>query len=68
MTDPCPQCIRPSPVYRMTCLPCCTRLVLSAHPHKALAASLLDAIQRHPSSPGRAAVLASVRLSLEKRP
>lgn len=53
--------------YRMQCLECCTRLVLSAHPSKPLAGAMLAAIARFPANPGRARVLASVARGLEKR-
>jgi hypothetical protein len=54
--------------FRMQCLACCTRLVLSAHPLRHAAQAMLAAIARHPDAPGRAQVLASVRLALERRP
>jgi hypothetical protein len=53
--------------YQMTCMDCCTRLVLSAHPDKKQAAVMLAAIARFPGAPGRGAVLESVRLELTKR-
>ena len=58
--------------YRMQCLECCTRLVLSTHPSKQLAAAMLAAIEhfrgRHnQDTPGRDAILESVRLALEGR-
>ena len=53
--------------YRMQCLQCCTRLVLSAYPSKAQASAMLAAIDRFPLSPGREQVLESVRQCLEKR-
>ena len=52
--------------YRFQCLDCCTRLVLSAYPSKSHAAAMLAAIERFPGNPGRARVLASVRLGLAK--
>lgn len=52
--------------YRFQCLECCTRLVLSAYPSKPHAAAMLAAIERFPGNPGRARVLASVRLGLAK--
>ena len=51
----------------LTCLGCCTRLVLSTHPNKRAAAAMLAAIERMPGNPGRAAVLESVARCLEKR-
>ena len=53
--------------YRMQCLECCTRLVLSAHPSKQLAAAMLAAIARFQGAPGRDAILESVRRALERR-
>lgn len=55
-------------LYNPTCLQCCSTLILSAHPLKTPAAALLAALLRHPANPGRAQVLASVRLALEKHP
>lgn len=52
--------------YNFACLECCTRLVLSAYPSKPHAAAILAAIERFPGNPGRARVLASVRLGLAK--
>ncbi len=52
--------------YRMQCLECCARLVLSAHPSKPQAASLLAAIERFPQNPGREQVLACVAQRLGK--
>lgn len=70
--DVCPACEsskqRPhSGVYRMQCLACCTRLVLSAHPSKPQAAALLAAIARFPGAPGREQILECVRQELTKR-
>lgn len=70
---PCPACqaaaTRPlSGQYRMQCLACCTRLVLSAHPSKPQAAAMLAAIGRFPGAPGRAEILESVRQALTRRP
>lgn len=53
--------------YNMLCLQCCTRLVLSAHPSKPQAASMLAAIARHPGAPKREDVVQSVARALEKR-
>lgn len=53
--------------YRFQCLECCTRLVLSTHPSKQHAAAMLAAIARFRESPGRDAILESVRLALAKR-
>ncbi|GAA4401174.1 hypothetical protein GCM10023089_02410 [Quisquiliibacterium transsilvanicum] len=68
----CPACIQSSErphcgAYRFQCLECCARLVLSAYPSKPHAAGMLAAIERFPGNPGRARVLESVRLGLEKR-
>lgn len=57
-----------SGAYRFQCLDCCTRLVLTTHPNKRLAAAMLAAIERFPQNPGRESVLESVRQSLGKRP
>ncbi len=54
--------------YDRRCLHCCARLVMSAHPDKKLAASMLAAIQRVPGSPGRAQVLECVSQRIGKRP
>lgn len=67
----CPYCTeaqqaRRCPLYVLTCLGCCTRLVLSTHPMKRQAAAMLAAIERMPGNPGRAAVLESVARCLEK--
>jgi hypothetical protein len=51
----------------MTCLACCTRLVLSAHPDKRQEAVMLTLVERHHGKAGRATVSESVRQSLEKR-
>lgn len=53
--------------YRMQCLECCTRLVLSTYPSKQLAAAMLAAIARFQGAPGRDAILESVRRALERR-
>lgn len=68
----CPACeaaaARPhSGAYRMQCLACCTRLVLSTHPNKKAAAGMLAAIERHRDAPGRDAILECVRQELTKR-
>lgn len=70
--DACPACAKAatnphSGMYRMQCLGCCTRLVVSTHPSKPHAAAMLAAIARFRDSPGRDAILASVRQCLEKR-
>ena len=52
--------------YRMQCLDCCTRLVLSAYPSKSHAAAMLAAIERFQGNPGRERVLESVRHGLAK--
>lgn len=71
-SDACPACAKAaanplSGGYRMQCLACCTRLVLSAHPNKPQAAAMLAAIARFPDAPGREQILESVRLELTKR-
>lgn len=71
MDAACPACessrTRPhSGAYRMQCLACCTRLVLSAHPDKRQASAMLAAIARFKDAPGRDAILASVRQALTK--
>lgn len=68
----CPCCAlhhsRPhSGAYSLKCVECCSRLVLSAHPLKHLAAGHLEAINRFKGNPGREKVLESVRQKLEKR-
>ena len=73
---PCPECTsrtppghtapRPGGLYRLTCLQCCSDLVLSTHPLRAHAGAMLAAIDRCPGNPGRAKVSASVRRCLEK--
>ncbi len=55
-----------SGVYRLSCLGCCTRLVLSARPDRKQAAMLLEAIRRAKGNPGREQVLESVRQHLGK--
>jgi hypothetical protein len=70
--EPCPACEssskRPhSGAYSMLCLPCCTRLVLSAHPSKAQAAGMLAAIARQPGAPRCEDVVRSVNQALAKR-
>lgn len=72
LAAPCPACeaaaARPhSGAYRMQCLACCTRLVLSTHPNKKAASAMLAAIGRHRDAPGRDAILESVRQELTKR-
>lgn len=54
-------------LYTLTCLECCTRLVLSTHPDKRQASAMLAVIERMPGNPGRAQVLESVARCLEKR-
>ena len=53
--------------YDMTCLACCTRLVMSTHPDKRQASIMLAAVERQSGNPGRDAVLACVRLAMAKR-
>lgn len=54
-------------MYSFRCVQCCARLVLSTHPNKRQAATMLAAIERFPENPGRDAVLECVRLELTKR-
>jgi hypothetical protein len=63
----CQTCTAAGPVYTLTCLQCCARLVLSAHPLRAQAAGLLAAIARVPGAPGRAAILEAVRADRAKQ-
>lgn len=56
-----------SGAYSLRCVECCSRLVLSAHPSKHLAAGHLAAIERFKGNPGREKVLESVRRELERR-
>lgn len=70
--EPCQACeshaINPlSGSFRMQCLQCCTRLVLRTFPLKHHAAAMLQLVQKHHGTNGRAAVSASVRQALEKR-
>lgn len=53
----------PSGRYRMTCVQCCVRLVLSAYPSKGRAASMLALIERQ-GAVDRALVLDGVRAAL----
>ena len=46
--------------YQMQCLACCTRLVQSARPVRALQESMLTAIARYHDAPKRAEVLAEI--------
>jgi len=57
-----------SGIYRFTCVQCCARLVLSAHPDKRQASAMLAAIARFRESPSRADVLECVRQHLTKPP
>lgn len=59
---------RLSGVYRFTCVQCCARLVLSAHPNKRQASALLAAILRFKQAPGRDTILESVRQHLTRHP
>ena len=67
--SPCEEASRrpTSGLYLLTCLECCTRLVLSTHPNKRAASAMLAAIERMPGNPGRAQVLESVARCLERR-
>jgi len=53
--------------YRLQCLPCCVRLLLSTHPSRVQATGMLAAIERFPQSPPRADILDGVRLALQER-
>ena len=55
-----------SGLYQMTCVKCCARLVLSAHPSKPHAAGMLAAIARHKDAPARVDILESVNQMLTK--
>lgn len=43
----CPCCQKGGGTYSFNCLDCCARLVLTTHPDKALAMSMLAAIERY---------------------
>jgi hypothetical protein len=51
----------------MTCLGCCTRLVLSAYPLRQAAAAMLAVVQRHHGRAGREQVSESGRQILARR-
>ena len=53
--------------YRMQCLECCTRLVLSAYPSKPLAGAMLAAIERSKLAPSRETILQAVRAAQAAR-
>lgn len=55
-----------SGLYRMDCLACCVRLVLSAHPSRQRAAGMMASIERR-SPFSRAVVLAQVQERLRER-
>jgi hypothetical protein len=64
----CDCCQKPNGfVYRGSCLACCVRLVLTAHPNRYTAAALLAAIERHPQAQPRTDIVAAVRMELENR-
>ena len=50
-----------SGVYQFTCVSCCARLVMSAHPDKRQANAMLAAIARYKHAPGRDTILECVR-------
>lgn len=54
-------------LYVLTCLDCCIRLVLSAHPSKERAAAMLAVIEHGPGAPDRAQILAGVQKALDAR-
>ena len=74
----CPACLRSasdahSGAYRMTCLPCCARLVASARPLRGQQEALLAAVEQHLARLavrpfGRDEVLACVRRMPVRRP
>lgn len=53
-----------SGAYRMQCLACCVRLVLSARPIQEQEAVMLDAIARYPDAPKREQITAAVKVAL----
>lgn len=53
-----------SGAYRMQCLACCVRLVLSARPSREQAAVMLEAIARYPDAPKREQITAAVKAKL----
>lgn len=53
--------------YNFSCLQCCVRLVLSAHPDKHQASVMLAAIGRFNKSPERDVILEAVRLAIVER-
>lgn len=57
-----------SGIYQFTCVQCCARLVLTAHPNKRQASALLAAILRFNQAPGRAEILECVRQHLTRLP
>lgn len=71
-SEPCKACElsrqrQHSGIYKMQCLECCTRLVLSAYPSKTEAAKMLAAIGGFHSSPARQEVLESVRKRIQDK-
>lgn len=50
----------PAGLVQMSCLGCCVRLVLSAHPDRKLAQAMLASIAATDGAPARADVLAAV--------
>lgn len=60
----CDTCTKPH-TYRLTCIDCCARLVLSARPSKEHAVAMLEAVGRHIGSPPRDKILARVRELME---
>lgn len=56
---------RPSSgAYRMQCLACCVRLVLSARPSRDQAAVMLDAIARYQDAPKREQITAAAKAKM----
>ena len=50
----------------MGCLDCCTRLVMSAWPHRKPAAALMACIERYRGAPIKAAVVQSVAAAVKR--
>lgn len=53
-------------VYDLSCLDCCTRLVMTAHPNRPLARALMASIERHKGAPTKAAVVQSVAAAVKR--
>ena len=59
-------CDQPRGVYDLSCLDCCTRLVMSAHPDRPLARALMASIERNKGEPTKAAVVQSVVTAVQQ--